>query len=503
MADLSSVIVAADKPLPLSVDVPLVVTKSQAETVTALTNAVFITDSGPLRHGAGRARVYSSDSPTSVGVDFGADSEAYKAASAFCAQGKKPKQFVIAQVFNSAQSGYATTGGVNQDITAWNAVTDGGFKITVDGETKDVNVTGLNAATTLDEIATAVQTGLTNSGAAGVKVVNNGGVFVITSSTTGEGSLVSKLMPPDTGTNLSSDSFLNGVNATTVPGYTPQGFESELLLVEMAVEANGVMPYGYALDEKYRDAEESEVLAKFCESRLAVCSLTSNDFAAKNPESNTDIGKKLEPFGYSRTGRPEYSEEIGDYPCMAKLARALGTDYNGENTVQTMKFQDLNGISVVGISTSELSVLETKGYDVFTRVGNSLRYTRNGRMVSPSWYWDERIGLDNYAAEAQAALATLLVQRNKLGYNPSSIAAIQNALAPINLKYKRNGLASDRITVDANGDTVVIPSIQVIIQPLETVTPSQRAERDGVSVQIIIQLDGAMHTLPLSVYGES
>lgn len=501
----SEIVACGDKPLPRSTDVPITVSKSQTELTTSLTNAIFVTPTGPLRHGASRVRAYSSINADAVGNDFGTTSEAYKAARDFCAQPQRPDTFLIGQVFTDPQAGYLVTGGVEPDLSVWTAVTDGQFGITIDGVTNQVTALNFSAVTSLDDVASVVEAGIqaiATGGFTAATVENSGGVFIIRSGTTGDLSTVSVLLPGAAGTDISGADYLNGADASPVPGYAPTTFTNELLLIASAADCSGVFAYGWALDEVYRDAQESEDLAAFTEGRVAIASLTSNDAAALNPDATSDIGPALETLGYQRTGRPEYSDNAQYYPCFAKLANMLAVDYNGENTAKTLKFKNLVGLPTVGVDTTQWTVLQAKGYDTFTRTGNTARTTRNGQMVDPTWYWDERIGLDNYAEEVQTAYYNVLLKNGKLGYNPTTIAKLQDALAPINSKYKRNGLASDRIVETADG-IETIPAFQVIIQPLEQVTAAQRVARNGVSTQIIVQLDGAMHTLPIDIVAEA
>lgn len=508
MPTISEIVACGDKPLPRSTDVPVTVTKSQTELATSLTNAIFVTNEGPLSHGAGRVAIYSSDSADAVGVDFGTSSEAYKAASDFCSQSTRPDQFLIGQVFDTPQAGFMKTGGVEDTIATWQAVTDGSFGITIDGDTQQISALNFSGATDLDAVAAIVEAGLNaiaTGGYTAATCVNDGGSFKFTSGTTGDLSTVSVLLVGSTGTDISGSDYLNGLSGTasTVPGYAPTTFTNELLLIKEASFCSGVFAYGWAFDEVYRDSQEAEDAAAFCNSNGLICSLTSNNPLAKDADSVNDIAVKLEPFGYQYVGAPEYSDYPDTYPCFAKLAVMLSVDYSGTNTVKTLKFKDLEGLPTIGVSSSEWGVLEAKGYDTFTATGNTARTAREGRMVADAWYWDERIGLDNYAEEIQVAAYNLLLKRGSLGYDADSIIDIQDALAPVNAKYKLNGLAADRQVLLSDGTIETLPAIQVDIQDLSLVTVAQRAARIGVSVQITLQLRGAMHTLPINIVAEA
>ena len=362
-----------------------------------------------------------------------------------------------------------------------------------------------SSALTLDDVAAVVQAGIqaiATGGFTAATVTNESDVFIFSSGTTGDLSTISVLLPATAGTDISGADYLNGANGSPVPGYTPTDFTNELTLINEASLCSDVYAYGWSLDEVYRDAQESLDLAAFVQARVAMAALTSNDAAALSPDATSDIGPTLEPFGYNRTAKPIYHDNSEYYPCFGMLAIMLAVDYNGENTVKTAKFKNLEGIPTVGIDSTQWTVLQAKGYDTFNATGNTARTFRNGQMVDPTWYWDERIGLDNYAEEVQTAYYNVLLKVGKLGYNPGSVARLQDALAPINTKYTRNALAADRIVETTDGIKTV-PAFEVIIQPLELVTVAQRVAREGVSTQIKVQLDGAMHTLPIDIVAEA
>lgn len=118
-----------------------------------------------------------------------------------------------------ATSGRMITGVVTAAIAAWQAVTDGEFTISVDGTPQ--NVTGLDFSldTDLDDVASAISTGITGATCAWDGTTEK---FTITSGTTGETSTISALTPVSggVGTDISGSDFMNGLASavTIIPG---------------------------------------------------------------------------------------------------------------------------------------------------------------------------------------------------------------------------------------------------------------------------------------------
>lgn len=112
---------------------------------------------------------------------------------------------------NQDTPGYYTCGANGAVIGGWNAVTDGAFKVTVNG--LEIALSGLDFSTavTLNDVADTI-----NYAAAGRFTVIYDGkadIYRIVSNTTGEKSTVVAPVAPAAGTDISAAGFLNGAAA--------------------------------------------------------------------------------------------------------------------------------------------------------------------------------------------------------------------------------------------------------------------------------------------------
>ena len=129
---------------------------------------------------AERVRQYSSMSAVATDFPSGAINAA---ATAYYAQQPKPIYFLVGLIVDEA-TGASAAGSSVPVLADLQAVTAGGFTISVDGTVCTISGVDLSAITTVAEAAEAVETKLAAIKAGTTCVVENG-VFVVKSPTTG------------------------------------------------------------------------------------------------------------------------------------------------------------------------------------------------------------------------------------------------------------------------------------------------------------------------------
>lgn len=121
-----------------------------------------------------------------VAADFGVDAPEYKAAALYFGQTPKPKTIMIGRWLRTATSG-ENIGGIlapsEQVIANWTAISSGGFVISIDGVVKTLTGLDFSGVTNLNGVASVINGALT-----GGSIAWNGSEFVVTSSSTGDGS---------------------------------------------------------------------------------------------------------------------------------------------------------------------------------------------------------------------------------------------------------------------------------------------------------------------------
>lgn len=236
------------------------------------------------------------------------------------------------------------------------------------------------------------------------------------------------------------------------------------------------------------------------EARKGVVALTSNDPLALEADSADDIVSATSTAGLSRAS-VTYHGKAGYYPEVSILARMLGVNYALPKSVITAKFKDLPGIPTVGLSETELGVLEKKRGNTFVAVGNNARTYRNGTMASSSWFLDSRIGLDNLVEELQVAAFNVFLRNGTVPYTPGGSTLIIDGLTPTLERYVGNGLLADRPIIDLGVQSGVglVPAYTLTVVGVELMSDSDRAGRIGPPIRIDVNLAGAQHTITINI----
>lgn len=499
-----NVINCGNASLPRSLDVQVTVTRPGAEVTTDLSVALFAQDGGGFDFGAGRVAFYSTFD--SVNDDMRVTVEGKKAARDFFAQPRRARRMAIGQVFTTPQKGYLLTGAIGT-LTAFQAVTAGSFAVAIDGINSNITALNFSTDTTLAQVAARIQTALQAVATGGFTLATCaivGTQIKISSGTSGDGSTVSVLAPvaPATGTDISGVGFLNGASGTAVsqPGYTPGDLVSELSLIAESTRCGGSFIYGWALDVAYRDSPDQVAAGQWAQARVAAMPLVSNSPLAWDAGSTTDLGPEIKELGLYRAW-PYYHDKADFYPDMALLALMLSVNYAQKKSTITSKFKDLIGIPTVGLSETQWSVLEGKGYNTFTLTGNTARVNREGTTGNAAWFQDDVVNLDNLTEELQVAEYNVFLRNGKVPNDPEGQAKLQDGLQQVCERYIFNGSLSARRVQDltsVNGFRID-PPYSITGSPFELQTVSDRTDRIGPPFTIDVNLAGAIHSIAINI----
>lgn len=504
--------------LPITIDLPISVTKSQVLNTIDLSIPVFVTTEspldGPLPTGAGRILYY--DTLNGVVTDWGTAGEVYKAATAFMSQSPRTETLAIAQMFTTAQAGYLITGVVG-GISSFTGVDDGSFRVSINGVANNITALDFTAATDYDDVAEIIEDALQDVATGGYTLATvtasastgTSVQFTIKSGTTGDSSVVSQLSTAtaSVGTDISGSGFLNGVTGTVVLGYTPTGIANELTLITEAASCSGRFVYGIVLDAEFRDTEDQLDAAAWVEGQMFnVMSTVTNNVLTPDAGNTSNNAYLMEQADYTRS-YIDFSYNADStiyYEDMSSLALMLSTDYNAENSAQTLKFKNLIGIPTTSITETQLAVLNSRRCNVFTTVGNGARTMREGVMCSSSWYVDDRINIDNFINDLLTAVYNVFLTTPKVPFTAAGQALLYNAEKTVCDKYVRNGVLADRVVSDSTtaSGIATLPAYVIEFAPLSSISLSDRAERLMTGNTIVLQLAGAVHKLQINVIVE-
>lgn len=481
-------------PITRDIDVVVNLRRPQTELATDMTMLVFLTPGLDFAPDNGRVRYYST--MTALEQDVALASEAWFAGSAFFAKQNRPETMALGRVFENPTPASLMFGDYN--LAALQQVTDGAFKITVNGEETEVAELDFTSAQTIDDVMTVIQTASPGTIDAGVLYTGYG----ISTGITGDSATLTYASAPDTGTDVSGLLGLTqGTGANLIQGYAPGGLVAEAQLVAAAARCNGRPIYGWTIDRKYRETEDQKAFADWAESQQkADFSACTNSLQAYNPADITNISFYAKNKGYKRTSvMYHHNEQV--YPDVSYLAEALSTDYSQPDSAITLKFKQLDGIEPSPLSETQLAILESRNCNCYVAVGNTARTVRPGAQSADTWWTDSLVNLDNYVEELQVEVYNVFLRNRKVPYTTIGQNMLVSAAAKINAKYTRNGVFADREIEAPETETgyVIAPATDIIPVPVAFATTSQRVARLAPPIKIVAYEAGAMHKVTLNV----
>jgi hypothetical protein len=455
-------------------------------------------------------RIRSYTALTDVATDFGTTGPEYAAAVLYFQQTPQPAQLKIGRWAKTATYGHlkcAPLSTANQLIAAWNAITTGAFKISIDGVAA-VTVSALNfsADANLNAVAARIQTAVRAANAAagytGATVVYNATLkrFEFTSGTTGATSSVAFLTAPGAGTDISA--MLGGLSTSggyVVPG---QAAESALTAATLFDGNFGRQWYGLMIPEAVDD--DQIAVAGFIEAtnNKHLFGITTQDANALSAVATTDVAYRAKALAYTKTA-VQYSSQNA-YAAASLLAKAMSTNWNGNNTAITLMYKGEPGIVAESITETQAQALAGKNCNVFVNYDNSTAIIQNGTVASGDFI-DTITGADAIAVDLQNELYNLLytsptkIPQTDAGSN-LSVATCEKVCS----KYVTNGFLAPGVWDQtgfgnlAQGDFLG-KGFYVYAPPIASQLKADRQARKSVPIQIAAKCAGAVHSFDLQL----
>lgn len=497
--------VVVSQSLPRSLDVQVSLSRPQAETRTNLSVLCVVgTDLGFLPD-ANRIRYYSLLSQ--VEADFSTTSQVYMAAQTFFAQSPRANIMAIGEVFLTNQPArLVSTVITSTDIYNITQIDAGAMKIVYnpgDGEVTQ-HFTGMDftGVTTLAGIIDVIQAHAGSGLHAVARALPGGGNRIeIHTVATGNSTTIAFAAAEGAGTEMASMMHLtSATGAVKFAGYAPEGIAGELSNIAAAASANGTYVYGYALAAELRDVTYQVPAAAWALGNVVVMGLVTNDPSALDPANTADLGKVVHTTGNRRV-HCFYHDDPAQYPEVSLLAYMFSVNYRIQDSTVTAKFKQLPGITTVQLTLPQWLVLENKGYNTYTLIGNSSRTVREGVTEDPSYFLDDLINLDNFVEDLSVAVFNVFLQHKKVPYTSRGQLMLVDACMDVGNQYVYNGTFADRLITDLASKSGVrtVPAVQVIPSPIQDASVADRASRIGPPIDILVQMAGSIHSVAIAV----
>lgn len=201
------VVSCAKTSLPRSLDVPVSLSRSVAETATDMTMMCFVTPGVAFPPGNDRVQFFSTFDAVQDAVPE--NSEAIFAAQAFFNRSDRPQTMCIGAVFVDPTHGTLTGG--NVDLTSLANVSNGGFNIVIGDTEKAISGLTFDSTPTMNEVVTALNAALASS----ATVTAEGNALNVITTATGDGADIGFATSPANFTNINTL-----ISATTATGAT-------------------------------------------------------------------------------------------------------------------------------------------------------------------------------------------------------------------------------------------------------------------------------------------
>lgn len=433
-----------------------------------------------------------------VAADFGTTAPEYYAAALYFGQTPKPKTLMISRWLRTASAGF-NKGGIltstQQLIATWNAVTNGGVVISVDGVTKTLTGLNFSAAANLNAVAAIIDTALS-----GASCTWNGSQFTVTSDTTGTSSLVTAATA-GSGTDISTMLKLTASTLTVlVPGYaaeTPVACAAALANISAAW-------YGLMFQASTQPTSDQSLAVSGLIEALdlkRIYGVTITDTAVLSSDVTSDLASSMKAAGYKQSFC-QYSQNA--YAIASFFGRAFSVNFAANRTTITLMYKQEPGVTGENLSATQSAVLKDKRCNVFVDYVNDTMIIQYG-VMSGSAYFDEIHGLDWFQDTVQnACFNTLYTSSTKVPQTDAGVNQLTNAISGACDQAVSNGLVAPGVwNADGFGELqsgqYLKTGYYIYAQPVALQSQADREARLAPPIQVAIKLAGAIQEVDVIV----
>ncbi|WP_207629254.1 DUF3383 domain-containing protein [Photorhabdus cinerea] len=435
-----------------------------------------------------RLRLYSDID--GVGADFGLDTPEYQAAALYYSQSPRPVDLYIGRWVKD-QALAVLRGAIltkqQQAISNFTAITDGSFKLTINGKEAVYSGIDLSKETNLNGVAQRIAEKLKDC-----TVTWDTSRFVVTLQTSGTVGYVSSA---SAGTYIGDLLKLDQVAGATAIEPAKAETIAEAVATLGAVSSGW---YGLVIADDTLTDKDILSVADYIESASVsrIYGHTAQKTAVLEADVDTDIGSQLKDGNYQRTlwqyssGKP--------YTVASLMGRMFTVNFNGNNTTITLKFKQEPAVTAESLTATQANALKKKNGNVFVKYNNDTAIIQEGVMANGDFI-DERHGLDWLQNYVQNNLYNLLyTSTSKI---PQTDAGVTRLLTNVEQSLGQavtNGLVAPGVWNGGNigqiqpGDTLT-KGYYVYAPPIATQAQADREARKAPVIQCAIKLAGAVH----------
>jgi hypothetical protein len=372
--------------------------------------------------------------------------------------------------------------------------------LSVNGTPHPLSGMNFSACSNLNAVAAVIQTALGVGWA--VDWNPNYDRFDLYSATSGASVTITFASATGSGTDVSAILGLTAAaGGSTVAGAAA---ESPLQALQALVAvSNDWYMAGFA-DTTVTDLQH-EANATYIEaiSPSRVYGITTQETAALNPTSTTDLPAVLQASGYTRTCSQYSSSD--PYAIFSFFGRNATINYaTGSNVAITMKFQTEPGVTPETLTETQAAALTAKNCNVFVNYQNGVAIVQQGVMAS-GLFFDVRQGVDWLLNQAQSDLFNAFVQAgSKIPQTDQGMNVLSTTLAGTLGKGVTNGSIAPGVW-NAPGFGAITQGqylssgYYIYVPPMSSQTEAMRITRAAPLMQAAVKWAGAIHSASVAI----
>jgi hypothetical protein len=444
-----------------------------------------------------RRRTYST--LAQVADDFGTSAPEYLAAALWFEQSPQPFQLMIGRWADAPTNGKllcATLSANASAIATWQAISNGGFVVSLNGAPQNLSNLDFGAQTNLNGVADVITAALPGAEVVYNSVFNR---FEFTANTTGPTSTVSFLT---TGTGTDIAALLGGESGGG--GYVADGIDAETAVAAVTLFDGMFGQQWYAIAVIGTVNDDVLAISQYIQgaNNKHLYGVTTQEPGVLSSVSTTDIAYLLEQLGRNRT-MVQYSSQNA-YAVVSALGRILTVDYNGNNTTITLKFKQEPGIVAETLSESQVAAAEAKNANLFLEYNNDTAIFEQG-VMSNGDFVDEITGTDWLALTIQTAIYNVLyTSPTKIPQTDAGMHILATTIESVCSQGVINGLLAPGVWNSQGFGTLVEggfldKGFYVYAPPVAQQLQADREARKSVLFQVAAKLAGAVHSVDVAI----
>jgi hypothetical protein len=451
-------------------------------------------------------RLRSYISITEVGLDFANNDPEFLAAESFFIQSPQP-QFLYIGAWAKTATPAILHGAIltptQQLLSNFTGITNGSMSISFNSTAHPLTGLNFSSCSNINAVAAVIQTAFATGGLAATVVWNASYErFDVTGVTTGSSATISYATATGSGTDVSA---LLGLTQTggssTVAGAAA---ESPLSAVQALASISNDWYMGGIADTSVTDVQH-EAVATYIEALAPsrVYGITTQETAALNPTSTSDLPYLLQQSGFTRTCS-QYSSS-NPYAIFSFFGRNATINYaNGNNVAITMKFQSEPGTTPELLTETQAAALNAKNCNVFVTYQNGLSIVQQGVMAS-GLFFDVRQGVDWLQNQAQSDLFNAFVQAgSKIPQTDQGMNVLTTTLAGTLARGVNNGLIAPGTWNTAGFGALsegqyLSSGYYIYTPPMSSQSEATRVTRVAPLMQAAVKWAGAIHFADVAI----